>query len=624
MNRQQRRQAQKTAKSQQGHSSNHIDYLISLAEQHRDAGRFSHAEEVFREVLANLPHSAEAHHNLGYVLYYQNKINEAALCFERALSLKPNLAEAHNMSGNIFDHQGNSDEAVACYLRALANKPDYATAHNNLGRILEKQKRFSEAETCYQRALAIKPDYAIAHNNLGGIFNRQNKLNEAASCVRRALALRPDLAEAHFNLGNILMKQGEHDEAASCYEQALAINPDFAEAYNDLGVVLMEQSKLSEAEARFGESLAINPNSIETHYNRSTLRTFRPHDDGLAALEELALRADRFSDSDKIYLHFALGKALDDTGNYARAFEHLLKGSTMRRQEIHYSESWDAQQFKRIIDNFNPSLFSRLHNAGNPSSVPIFILGMPRSGSTLVEQIISSHPQVHGAGELMNLRNVIINLPDALDNSISYPEYLTTLDANSVRKFGEAYVNSLPKLPDGKTRITDKMPDNFQFVGMIKLILPNAKIIHTMRDPVDTCFSCFSKRFPAGKDYSYDLGELGRYYRRYSELMNYWRSILPAGSMLDFAYEELVDDFEVQARRLIEYCGLPWDERCLSFYKNKRTVSTASNVQVRQPLYRSSLQRWRQYESYLGPLLVELGLNTPHVSAREKASDIIN
>ncbi len=231
---------------------------------------------------------------------------------------------------------------------------------------------------------------------------------------------------------------------------------------------------------------------------------------------------------------------------------------------------------------------------------------MPRSGSTLVEQILASHPQVHGAGELTNLSNVVIGRSRAGGSPESQSANRLAFDADGLWQLGKAYIDSLPPLPEGKTRITDKAPGNFYNIGLMHMILPNAKIVHTVRDPVDTCMSCFSRRFTNGQTYSYDLGELGRYYRGYRELMAHWRSVLPADAMLDVAYEDVVDNLEVEARRLIEFCGLPWDDRCLRFHESNRPIRTASNTQIRQPVYRSSVKRWRHYEAFIQPLLVEL------------------
>ncbi len=303
---------------------------------------------------------------------------------------------------------------------------------------------------------------------------------------------------------------------------------------------------------------------------------------------------------------FALSKAFDDLGDYDRAFAHLLKGNSLKRREVKYDEPGYEQTFREIAEAFDAKLFERLANAGDPSSVPIFVLGLPRSGTTLVEQILASHPQVYGAGELKNLHRIANSVPGPDGRPVPYPACVSLLDADALRRLGQAYLASLPSVPEGKTRITDKTPSKFAYVGLIRLILPNAKIIHTMRDSVDTCLSCFSKLFSSGQEFTYDLAELGCYYRWYHELMDHWRSMLPAGAMLDVAYEDIVEDLPRQARRLTDYCDLPWDDACLNFHETKRSISTASNVQVRRPLYRTSLGRWRRYESHLGPLLAEL------------------
>ena len=290
-----------------------------------------------------------------------------------------------------------------------------------------------------------------------------------------------------------------------------------------------------------------------------------------------------------LYVRFALGKALEDVGDYARrAFEHLLQGNALKRREVKYDEAAHQQSFRAIAEIFDATLLDRFGGVGDPSPVPIFVLGMPRSGSTLIEQILASHPQVQAAGELKNLDRVVRAVSDASGRPVPFPQCISALDADGLRRLGQDYLASLPTLADGKIRITDKAPFNFLYVGLIRLILPDARIIHTLRDPVDTCVSCFSKLF-TDVPFSYDLAELGRYYRWYHELMEHWRSVLPAGAMLDVSYEEVVDNLEQQARRLIDYCGLSWDDRCLNFHQTNRPIATASNVQVRRPLYRSSV-----------------------------------
>jgi tetratricopeptide (TPR) repeat protein len=374
------------------------------------------------------------------------------------------------------------------------------------------------------------------------------------------------------------------------YERVLAVHPDNFEAHNSLGKVCRDQGKFDDAAAHFRQAIAIRPDYAEAHLSLAEIKTFQYGDADLTGLEALAGR-------ESPSIQFALAKAFEDCGDYARAFEHMRKGNDLKRRQIDYDEPGAGKIFERIRTVFNSSLFDRFQGEGDPSPVPIFVLGMPRSGSTLIEQMLASHPAIHGAGELEDLKVAVSGLS----------ERDTALDGATLRRIAQSYLARLPAIADGKVRIVDKMPANFLNIGLIRLILPNARIIHTVRNPIDTCVSCYSKLFASGQDFSYDLAELGRYYRGYAELMTYWRSVLPPGAILDVSYEDVVDDFEGQARRLIDYCGLPWDDRCLSFYKNSRPVNTASGVQVRKPVFRSSLQRWRSYESDLGPLLSALG-----------------
>jgi tetratricopeptide (TPR) repeat protein len=432
------------------------------------------------------------------------------------------------------------------------------------------------------------------------------RLDDAVAHYQRVLMLRPDHANAHSSLGMALREQDRLDDAMTHCERAIALNPDHADAYNNLGNIFKYLGKFDEAIAHYGRATAIRPEYAEAHFNRAETKTFHHGDADLAALEALADK-DNLSTSEALYVHFALAKALEDSGDYVRAFEHLRKGNALKRRQINYDENYHLKGFQRISAVFDSPLFDRLRGEGDPSSVPIFVLGMPRSGSTLIEQILASHPQVHGAGELRDLDTAARGVLRGIGLPVQFPEFVPSLDGATLRQIAQAYLARLPSLGDGKIRIVDKSPANYLQIGLIRLILPNARIIHTVRDPIDTCVSCYSKLFTWGQFYSYDLAELGRYYRSYRELMTHWRSVLPSDAMLDVVYEHVVDDLEGQARRLTDYCGLPWDDRCLSFHTTSRPVKTASTVQVRQRLFRSSLQRWRKFEDGLAPLLEELG-----------------
>ena len=579
--------------------------MLGNALRHHQAGRWTEAEQIYRQILAIDTRHADSLHLLGMIEYQGGRHEAAMEMIRTAIAINSKEAAYHSNLGTVLQAQGNLNEAAACYERALALKPHWAEIQSNLGNILLAQGKLDEAAACQERALALKPDFSEAHNNLGNVRKAQGKLDEAAACYERALALKPDYISAHNNLGNAFVTQDRIDEAVAHYERALALKPDHAEAHNNLGNIFKDQGKFDDAMAHYGRAIAIRPDYAEAHFNRAEIKTFHRGDADLAALEALAGRDDLPADK-ALYIHFALAKALEDSGDYARAFEHLRKGNALKRRQIHYDETAVLELFQRISTVFDSSLFDRFQGEGDPSSVPIFVLGMPRSGSTLIEQILASHPQIHGAGELTDLEmaaNTVLSA--AIASSVSGVR--SALDGATLRRLGQAYLARLPALADGKVRIVDKLPGNFLHIGLIRLILPNARIIHTMRDPIDTCVSCYSKLFTSGQHFSYDLAELGRYYRRYSELMTHWRSVLPPGAMLDVSYEDVVDDLEGQARRLIDYCGLPWDDRCLDFHKTSRPVKTASAVQVRKPLFRSSLQRWRKYETGLAPLLDELG-----------------
>jgi tetratricopeptide (TPR) repeat protein len=576
----------------------HADSLHLLGMIAAQGGRRDVAVEMIRQAIAINPTAAAYHSNLGTILQAQGKLDEAAACYERALALKPDWAEVHSNLGNIFHAQGKLKEAVACQERALALKPDFAEACSNLGNARQAQGKLDQAVACYERALGLKSDYADAHNNLGSALAALDRIDDAVSHYERALVLKPDFASAHNNLGSALEKQDRTDQAVAHFERALFLQPGHASTHNNMGNICKARGEFEDAMAHYQRAIASKPDYAEAHFNRAEIKSFQPGDADLLALEALAARDDLSADK-ALYIHFALAKALDDVGDYVRAFEHLRRGNALKRRQIDCREIDALKLFERIAAIFDRAILDRFEHQGDPSSVPIFVIGMPRSGSTLIEQILASHPQIHAAGELTAL--------EKMTDGNQFPEYIPALDGAALRRLGQSYIGRLPALADGKLRIVDKLSGNFLRIGLIHLILPNARIIHSMRHPIDTCVSCYSKLFTAGLYFSYDLAELGRYYRSYRELMAHWRSVLPPGAMLEVSYEDLVEDLEGQARRLIDYCGLPWDDRCISFYRTNRPVKTASAVQVRKPLFRGSLQRWRHYEAGLAPLLDDLG-----------------
>jgi tetratricopeptide (TPR) repeat protein len=618
---------------------NHAEACFNLGNILREQHKLDHAAARYRQAIALRPDHAEAHNNLGSVLKDQGQLDQAVAEYQRAIALKPGLFHTHVNLACIFREQGQLDQAAASYQQAIAVGPQSAArhhalgnapadwpkpnatpsesapaatlpadlyqAHYKLGCIFQELHKLDQAAASFEQAVTLRPDLAEAHNALGNALMEQGKSSEARPAYEQAVKLDPELFHAHHNLGCIFHEQGDPARAEVSFRQAIGVHPDFPEALNNLGNSLRQLGRFDEAIASYEQALAFKPDFAEAHFHRSELKTFRSGDADLAALESLAAHADALPADRMAYVHFALGKALEDIGEYSRAFEQWIQGNALRRRELKYNERTCQETFRRIADLFDSDLLARFQGVGDPSSAPIFIVGMPRSGSTLVEQILAGHPQIHAAGELSNLDRLVWGVKDAEGRSIPFPQFVSTMDAGGFRQMGQAYLASLPALAEGQTRITDKALGNFFRIGLIRLILPNARIIHTMRDPVDTCVSCFS-RFFNSVPFSYDLAELGCYYRWYRELMEHWRSVLPDGAMLDVEYEDVVDNLEQQARRLIDYCGLEWDDRCLSFHKSSRPIATASNFQVRQPLYRSSVERWRRYEAHLEPLLVEL------------------
>jgi tetratricopeptide (TPR) repeat protein len=530
-----------------------------------------------------------AHHTAG-------QLDDAMALYRQLLALVPWHADARNNLGAALLAKGRIPEAIQQYEVVLGLHPRHFNAMGNLAAALAAQGRLDEAVARYQSAIAIDPAQAGAHYNLAGVLTALGRTGEAARSYRMALALKSEYAEAHNNLANLLATEGDHESAATHYRRALEINPRHAAAHNNLGSIARDLGRFDEAVAHFDRAIAIQPKLAEAHYHRAEIRTFRRGDADLTELEALAERAD-WRPRQAPFVHFALAKALEDVGDYERSFEHMRRGNDLKRSQTRYDEAAAMRQILRVAETFDRDLLERLRGEGDPSEAPIFVVGMPRSGSSLIEQILASHPRIHGAGEREDLERVA---------GAGFPEDVRALGGDDLRRMGAAYLNRLV-MPGGALRIVDKLPHNFLRIGLIRLILPNARIIHTMRDPMDTCLSCYSKLFAAGQHFSYDLAELGRYYQAYAALMDHWRVALPAGPMLDVAYEDVVDDIEGQARRLIEFCGLEWDDRCLSFHTNKRVVKTASSVQVRKPLFRSSVQRWRRFEAGLEPLRAALG-----------------
>jgi tetratricopeptide (TPR) repeat protein len=585
------------------HAEVHVNHGVLLC----DKRKFEEAGAAFTRALAINPSSATAYFNLGHALREQEKRAEAAAAYRQVIRIMPRSAEAYSCLGALLHEEGELDEAVAACQRAIRLKPNFAEAYYNLAIAFAAQKNFAHAAAAYSKAVEIKPHYAEAHSALGTALRACGKLDDAIAAYRRAITLKPDYAEAHCNLGRALHDQGKSQEAIDALRHGLLLDGSSAETHNSLGLVLRAVGKLSEGRAAVEEAIRLAPASAKYRRHMSEMIRFRDGDSHLTEMERLLGEVDTLALGERTDLHFALGKAYDDLGRNAEAAQQWLQGNALKRREVSYDPAAMDEGFERIRNVFAQDWLEIRQGAGYPSAIPVFIIGMPRSGTTLVEQILASHPQVFGGGEMKYFGGAIGEIEAGRD--ALYPDVASTMTGSDFADLGRRYLTeSLRLARPGALHVTDKMPSNFLFAGLIHLSLPNAPIIHTVRDPVDTCLSCFSKLFTGELNYTYDLVELGRYYRQYQLLMAHWKRVLPAGRIIDVCYEELVEDVEGQARRIVAHCGLEWDRRCLSFQENDRPVRTASATQVRQPVYKSAVGRWRPYQAFLAPLLHELGV----------------
>ena len=561
-----------------------------LGAANKGLDRVQAATEAFQRVTELNPNYADGFSNLGVTLQEQGKLDEAITSYQKALSLKPNYSEAYYNMGITLQQQGKLDEAIEAHNKALSLKPDYAKAHNNVGTALKEQGKLDEAIEAYNKALSLKPNYAEAHNNTGNALKEQGKLDEAIEAYNKALSLKPDYAEASYNMGNALREQGKLDEAIKALHKAVSLKPDYAEAHNNMGVFLKEQGKLDEAIEAYNKALSLKPDYAEAHRNLSSSKNYKPEDTQIAFVNELIQRSN-LKDDDKCHLNYTLAKMNEDLGDLNTAYENYVAGGKLRKKMLSYDFKKDEHRYDQIKDTspkFKELVLSQRFEAA--TNTPIFILGMPRSGTTLVEQIISSHSQVHGAGELRFLSR--------FGGSLSRGNQIISFD--NVLQARNAYLHELEKLSNGCRFVSDKMPQNFMHIGLILKALPEAKIVHVKRDPAATCWSNFKHYFQAeGLGYSCDLKDTVNYFKLYQDLMEFWDQQY-SEHIYHLDYDRLTLEQEPETRKLIEHLELGWEDNCLSPQENKRSVRTASQQQVRQKVYTGSSQAWRKFEPYLG------------------------
>ena len=595
--------------------------------------KFDEAEEQLRKADAVLPDIPKVHRELGNALLGQGRGAEAIECFKRVVALTPDKAVAHSDLSIALSKLGRDEEARQAldesfrlqperqelfeaaehhragrfkeaelvYREVLRKDPGNVSATRLLGSVATELGRYRLAVRLLRNATKMAPEFFGAWTDLARALLEKEDFDESQKALDQAIRLEPELPYPRMLLGNLLTKAGRYEEAAEAFKVALQKQPDHGGSLAGLGHVLKTIGLQDEAVETYRDCIRTHPAFGEAYWSLANLKTFRFTDDEIEVMER-HVDDERLPEETRINFHFALGKAYEDGGDFARAFSSYDRGNATRRMNESYDPVQTETIHDRIIETFTADFFEDNMGTGDPDGAPIFIVGLPRSGSTLIEQILASHSQVDGTHELPDLARVIRTINQRRPDGASYPEAMRHFEREELADLGRQYLESTRWHRRGKPYFTDKMPNNFACVGLLQLILPNAKIINARRHPLDSCMGSYKQLFFRGQAFTYDLIELGEYYLQYQRLMDHWNRVLP-GLVLDVHYEELVMEQDAQTRRLLAHCGLPWEEGCLRFYETNRAVNTASSEQVRQPIYRGSINSWRRFEPQLAPLI---------------------
>jgi tetratricopeptide (TPR) repeat protein len=574
----------------------------------REQGDRDGAAELFRRALAIDPTLAGVHTNLGQLLLEQKDVDGALRHCREAVRLWPDFAEAQCNLGNVLRELGHLAEAKAAYAEALRLQPNYPLVCGNMGQAVQEEGNLEEALVWYRRALEGDPNSARLHCYAGSLLFDAERHDEAAAWLEAALQLDPRYAEAHNFLGRVRHQQGDNAKARACHQEALRLDPKLAVANCNLGTLLEEEGDMAAAEECFRRAVACEPRNAAARGHLATLLRGRLPDEDLEELRRL-LAEPELPEGRRVPLHFGLAQALDARGQYAVAAEHLRQANGLalsfrRCRGQSYSHADHERFVDQLLATFTPDYFERHKGFGLDTEKPVFVFGLPRSGTTLVEQILSSHSKVHGAGEL-RLGRTSFRSPagqDAEDDQVFAA--LAALDGEALRRLAEKHLDALEALGGGAARIVDKLPDNYLYLGLLALLFPRAKFIHCRRDLRDIAVSCWMTDFRSIR-WANDFEDIAGRFRQYRRVMAHWRQVLPV-PMLEVEYEKVVEGPEEWSRRLVAWCGLEWEPACLRFHESRRPVRTASVTQVRQPIYKRSVARWRHYEQDLGPLFALL------------------
>jgi tetratricopeptide (TPR) repeat protein len=569
-----------------------------------DKGQPEEATRILKKATRLDPDLDCAYFNLGKALAMLGRGREADQAFEKSFDLNPErkslaLAAEHQKAGRL-------EEAEQLYRKVLRSNPTNVDALRLLGAVAMSNGRIYEAERLLRRAVSNAPDFVAALLDLGRILKEQNRLEEAIDCFRQVIKLEPGNSQANYQLASALTLTAQTYESIEAYQRVLELRPTHAGAMLGLGHVLKTVGRQEEAIEAYRNCIRHKPHNGETYWSLANLKTYRLSDEDIRQMESMVAgkgEPEEVTEQSRINFLFALAKAFEDRGNFEQAWEYYHEGNSSQRVLENYDPVRTEFMNDEIIEVFNQDFLSENTGVGHPSAEPIFVVGLPRSGSTLIEQILASHSQVEGTSELPYAGLVATSLSRNRADGVNYPRAVHELGEEHFTRLGSDYLEFAQiHRVEGKPFFIDKMPNNFPSIGFLHLILPNARIIDARRYPLDSCLSCYRQLFARGQNFTYDLTDIGEYFLQYQRMMDHWHEVLP-GRCLTVQYEEVVTDFENQVRRLLDFCNLPFEEACINFHETDRPVRTASSEQVRQPVYSKSVNFWRNHEEYLAELI---------------------
>jgi tetratricopeptide (TPR) repeat protein len=632
------RRAESVSRAHLEQQPNSVEHLRLLGRALTAQSRLEEAEQILRRALALRSESAPLHEDLGNIQAMQRHFEEAVASFQTALRLDPRLPLARKKLGQALgalgrgdeadatleawfeqdpgrmqvalalDHlrAGRKDEAMSTLRKTLRERPDNVDALHTLAQAYwGDEERVSDIEALLRKATLLAPGLVQAWIMLGLLLHQSDRPEEAIACYQRAAALDPDNPAAWSGLGADYAQIGDMEKSAAAYGRSVALQPGQPGIHMSHAHALKALGRQTEALREYRAAIAQQPDFGEVYWSMANLKVFRFEPAEIAAMEEQVQRED-LSPSADVHFRFALGKACEDAGDYDRAWQFYHSGNQRQRPQVAYDPVGFEMRHQQMAEVFTREFLEQHAGQGFESDAPIFIVGLPRSGSTLIEQILASHSQVEGTLELPTLGDIAVSVARYRGGRMEYPQAVRQLTARDFRAYGKEYIEQTKTFrTTSKPRFTDKMPNNFSHVGFAHLILPNATIINARRHPLDSILGSYKQLFGKGQNFTYDMGELVLYYRQYHEIMKHWHRVL-TGKVLDVHYEETVGDLEAQVRRILAHCGLPFEEACLRFHETDRAVRTASSEQVRQPLYTRALGTWRRYEKHLQPWQEEL------------------